>query len=48
MIFLKSMREGHHQADEHWNHFKGNVEETSERQDGAHMGFSECIDTILN
>ena len=48
MIFLKSMREGHRQSDEHWNHFKGNVEETSERRGGAHMRFSECIDTILN
>ena len=28
--------------------FKGNVGETSERQCGAHMGFSERIDTILN
>ena len=25
-----------------------NLVETSERQGGAHMGFSECIDTILN
>ena len=23
-------------------------QETSERQGGAHMGFSQCIDTILN
>ena len=28
--------------------FKGDVGETSERRDGAHMGFSEHIDTILN
>ena len=26
----------------------GNVRETSERRGGAHMGFSERIDTILN
>ena len=32
----------------HWNRFKGNVGETSVRQDGAHMGFSELMDTILN
>ena len=30
------------------NRFKGNVEETSERRGGAHMGLSERIDTILN
>ena len=41
-------REGHRQSDEHWNHFKGNVGDTSERRGGAHMGFSERIDTILN
>ena len=28
--------------------FKGNVGETSERQGGAHMGFSERIDIVLN
>ena len=28
--------------------FKGDFGETSERRDGAHMGFSERIDTILN
>ena len=27
---------------------KGNVGKTSERQGGAHMGFSERIDTVLN
>ena len=32
-------REGHRQSDEHWNRFKGNVGETSERRGGAHMGF---------
>ena len=30
------------------SYFKGNVRETSERRDGAHMGFSQRIDTILN
>ena len=41
-------REGHRQSDKRWNHFKGNVGETSERWGGAHMGFSVWIDTILN
>ena len=27
-----------------WNHFKGNVRETSERWGGAHMVVSKCID----
>ena len=45
---FRETREGYRQSDEHWNRFKGNVGETSERQGGAHMGFSECIDTILN
>ena len=39
---------GHHiidrQSDEHWNSFKGDVGETSERRGGAHMGFSERTD----
>ena len=42
------MREDHHQSDEHWNCFKGNTGQTSERWDGAHMGFSKHSDTILN
>ena len=41
-------REGHRQSDEHWNRFKGNAGETSERRGGAHMGFSERMDTILS
>ena len=48
MIFLERTREGHHQSDEHWNHFKGNVGETSEIWGGVHMGFSKLINTILN
>ena len=40
--------EGHHQSDKHGNNFKGDVEETSERRDVVYVGFSECIDTILN
>ena len=44
-IFLEGAREVHRQSDEHWNRFKGNVGETSERWGGVHMGFSECLDT---
>ena len=40
-------RESNRQSDEHWNRFKGNVGETSERRGGAHMGFSELTDSIL-
>ena len=47
-IFLKRTREGHRQSDEHWNCFLGNARGTSERRDGAHMGFSEHKDTLLN
>ena len=32
---LKRTREGHRQSDEHWNRFKGNVGETSDRRAGA-------------
>ena len=46
MIFLGRTREGHRQSDEHWNRFKGNAGETSERR--GNVGFSEGIDTILN
>ena len=35
-------------SDGHWNRFKGNVGETSDRWDGVHMGFSEHINTTLN
>ena len=47
-IFPERAREGHRQTDEHWNRFKGNVGETSEREGGAHMCFPEHVDTILN
>ena len=36
------------QSDAHWNCFEGSVVETSERQGGVHISFSEGIDTILN
>ena len=42
------MKESHRQSDKHWNHSKCDVGENSERRGGAHMGFSEHIDTILN
>ena len=48
MIFLERMREGHRQSDEHWNRFKGNAGETSERLGELILGFYESIDTILN
>ena len=37
---LKGTREGHRQSDEHWNRFKGDVGETSERN-FANTGFPE-------
>ena len=48
MIILERTREGHRQSDELWNRFKGDVGEISETRDGAHIGFSERIDTVLN
>jgi len=47
-ILSKRTREGHCQSDKPWNCFKGDVEETSERQGGAHMGLSKRLYTILN
>ena len=41
-IFLEGTREGHHQSDKHWNRFKDDVRETSERRGGAHMGFFQA------
>jgi len=41
MNFHKRTQKGHRQSHGHWNCFK-------ERRSGAHMGFSERIDTILN
>ena len=48
MISLERTSVGHVQSDKHWNHFKGNIGETSERWDRVHMGFAERTDTILN
>ena len=47
-MFLERTTQGHRQSDQHWNRFKGNVGETSEGRGGAHMGFSERINTTLN
>ena len=47
MIFLERTREGHRQSDEHWNVSKATFGKLL-RRGGAHMGFSERIDTILN
>ena len=33
---LERTREGHRQSDEHWNRFKGDAGETSERRGGTH------------
>ena len=43
MIFLERTREGHCHSEEHWNHLKGDIRETFERQDGMHAGFFERI-----
>ena len=48
LIFLERTRKEHCQSDEHWDCFKGNVGESFERRGGAHMCFSERINTILN
>ena len=44
------MRDSHCQSDGYWNCFKGNIGETSERQDGAHVYwlFRVYRYTILN
>ena len=36
MIFSERTREGNRQSDEHWNCFKGDIRETSERRDGVY------------
>ena len=46
--FLERRRMGHHQSDEHRIRFKDRAGETSGRQDGALMGFSERVRTVLN
>ena len=51
-ISLQRTRDVHRQSYEHWNYFKGNIGKTADRRGGgrggAHMGFSEGLDTILN
>ena len=46
-IFEKT-GEGHLQADEHWKFSKATLGETSKRRGGAHMGFSERVNDIVN
>ena len=41
-------REGHRQLDKHWNRFKEDVGEISERGEERIWDFSEHIDTIFN
>ena len=36
IIFFDRTREGYCQPDKHWNRFKGNIGQTSERQGGVH------------
>ena len=48
VIQYRYTKKGHHQSDKHCNCFKGNTEETSQSQGGAHMGLSEHLDIILN
>ena len=48
LLARRRMRIGHSQSDQHWNCFKGNAGEISERRSGADMGFSERKDTTLN
>ena len=48
MIFLERTNEGHRQSDKQLTVSKATFGETSERRSGAHMGFSEHIDTIFN
>ena len=44
---LRRARDVDRDPQNHWNRFRGNFGET-ERRGGAHMGFSERINTILN
>ena len=47
-IFFQRSKEGHHQSDEQWNSLKGNIGKTSDSRNGAHTGFPQRIDTIMN
>ena len=38
---FQKTREGHRQSDEHWNRFKGNAGETSERE--RQVSWKQCI-----
>ena len=41
-ISLERMRKGHRKSDQHWNVFKGDTVESSERWGGEHMGFPQA------
>ena len=49
-FIIEGIEKGHRQSDQHLGTVsnKGNIGETPERRGGAHMGFHERIDTILN
>ena len=42
------LQKGHHQSDQYWHCFKDNMVKTPERQGGAHIGFPQHIDIIMN
>ena len=46
--FFERARKGHRQSDRHWNCFQGYTGQSSERRSGAHVGFHERLDTVLN
>ena len=46
MTFFERTWKAHRQTYQHWNSFKGNAGETSERQCPAHVGFSKHIGAI--
>ena len=46
-IFLEKTRKDHLQSDRHWNCFRGKTVENSGRRDGAHMDFSELVDSVI-
>ena len=41
-ISLERMRKGHRKSHQHWNVFKGDTVESSERWGGEHMGFPQA------
>ena len=47
-MFRKGTREGRGQSDGHCNCFESNTGNTFKRRGGAHMGFLEHLDIIVN